>query len=339
LIFVPLVVNKARQWGWVDHPGERKIHKEPIPRVGGIAIWLAFTIGFSIMVAFFQNAPLGGGIAGILLGGGILFITGVLDDRFNLSPYLKLLLQGAAAWTAYRYGVRIEVLDLPESHIVVLADWSLPVTLLWLIGVTNAMNFIDGIDGLAGGVSTISAVTLAVVAVFTHQPIAAVLAALLAGSSLGFLTYNFFPARVFMGDSGSLFCGFALAAIAVVGAMKTPIVVVLTPVLVLTVPLMEIVYSTCRRLLQGKNPMVADSGHIHHRLIQAGLSQVNIVGLLYGVCVVAGLLVTYYVHQLWNYLSLMVGMFCLFMALMLLRFSSNPQEFATLGNSQKSVEA
>ncbi len=327
---MPIVVKYALKCGFVDEPGERKIHQVPIPRFGGIAIWLAFMASFALLVLFFKEYPPESGLTGVLVGGSLMFFLGLLDDRYNLSPYLKLLIQLMAAGIAFYFGVRIEALDLPDSKLLVLHSMSLPVTLIWLVGISNAMNLIDGVDGLAGGVATISGITLAMVAVFTHQPIAAVLAALLAGSCLGFLVYNFFPARIFMGDSGSLFCGFILAGIAVTGVLKTQVAVVLVPMVVLTVPLLDMVYSILRRLFKGKNPFIADAEHIHHKLLKAGFSQVRTVAVLYGVCILVGMLATSYVHNLWTYLSLIIGLCLLALALLMLRFSSNIKELATL---------
>lgn len=319
----------------MDEPGERKIHKNPVPRFGGVGIWLAFMTAFAVLALIFWEYPHGNGLAGVLAGGTLIFLLGVLDDRFNISPYIKLAWQILAAVAAFYLGVEINVLDLPESKLLVLNSMSLPVTVLWLVGISNAMNFIDGVDGLAGGVAVISAITLAVVAVFTNQPIAAVMAAILAGASLGFLVYNFFPARIFMGDSGSLFCGFVLASIAVTGVLKTQVAVMLVPMVILTVPILDVVFSTLRRVFKGKNPFIADAEHIHHRLLHAGFSQVRIVAMLYGACIIAGMVATGYVQYLWAYLALILGLSLLMLALLMLRFSSNAEEFQQLETAEK----
>ncbi len=332
---MPIVSRTARRLGLVDEPGERKIHKNPVPRFGGVAIWLAFMAAFGVLTLMFWDYPHGNGIAGILTGGTMIFLLGVLDDRFNISPYIKLVWQILAALAAFYLGVEITVLDLPESKLLVLNSLSLPVTLLWLVGISNAMNFIDGVDGLAGGVAVISAITLAVVAVFTNQPVAAVMAALLAGASLGFLVYNFYPARIFMGDSGSLFCGFVLASIAVTGVLKTQVAVMLVPMVILTVPIFDVVFSTLRRVFKGKNPFIADAEHIHHRLLHAGFSQVRIVGMLYAACVIAGMVATGYVQYLGVYMALILGLCVLTLALLMLRFSSNAEEFRQLETAER----
>ncbi len=285
------------------------------------------------LIFFYGEFPSSTKTLGILTGGTMMFLLGVADDRYTISPYIKLLGQFIAALTTFYLGVQITALDLPQSQLLLLGAFSMPVTVLWLVGIANAMNFIDGVDGLAGGVALISSVTMAVVALFTHQSGAGVMSAVLCGSLAGFLVYNFFPARIFMGDGGSLFCGFILAAVAVTGVLKTQIAVVLVPVLVLSVPILDIVYSTLRRLLTGRNPFIADAGHIHHRLLNAGMSHVRIAGTLYSVGIVAGMLTTIYLDCLWLYLLLVTGAGLLVLALLTLRFSSNTEEWHQLRDS------
>lgn len=317
---VPVVRRGAVSAGYYDAPGERKIHKYPIPRLGGVAIWLGFMLGLGVIGLLQWNRELGSALPGVLAGGSIIFVLGLLDDLFTLSPYLKLLIQFAAALTAFALGVQINTLDLPGAQLLVLNAFNLPVTVLWLVGLMNAMNFIDGIDGLAAGVTTLSALTLTVVAMFTHQPSSALLAALLAGASLGFLAFNFHPAKIFMGDSGALFCGFVLACIAVTGVLKTKVVVMLLPMFVLSVPILDITYSVFRRLLRGQNPFLPDADHIHHQFLKAGVGQIRTVTYLYGLCVLGGIIAVWYVNSvsyLPIYIASLVGMFLL--ALLLIR--------------------
>jgi UDP-GlcNAc:undecaprenyl-phosphate GlcNAc-1-phosphate transferase len=318
LILVPLVRRKAIAAGLYDAPGERKIHQFPIPRLGGIAIFASFMVGFLVLALTSWTYPHGNSIVGILAGGSIIFLLGLIDDIYNISPYIKLAGQFLAASVAFYLGVQVNILDLPDSKVLVLHALSFPVTVLWLMGISNAMNFIDGVDGLAGGVTTLSAMTLTLVAVFTNQPIAALLAALLTGASLGFLVYNFYPAKIFMGDSGALFSGFALASIAVTGVLKTKVVVMLLPILVFSVPLLDITYAVSRRLLKLKNPFIADGEHLHHKLLRAGLSQVRTVSYFYIICVVAGIIATGYVNYLGYYLVVLFSIFLLAAGLILL---------------------
>jgi len=288
LIVVPTVRNICLKKGIVDIPNERKVHTNPIPRLGGVAIWLCTILTFIILVLVNWDYPHGNGLSGILVGGSIMFLLGFVDDIYDLSPKFKLIVQIGAALVAYLLGVKIEILYNPFGPAIGLGILSLPITLLWLVGVSNAMNFIDGVDGLAGGVSTICAITLSVVAIYTNQPISAVMASILAGSMMGFLVFNFHPARIFMGDSGALFAGFALAGLSVTGVLKSVTVTMLLPLLILAVPIMDIFYSVLRRLIKRENLMKADAEHIHHKLLRAGLSHNRTAATLYLVCAAAG---------------------------------------------------
>ena len=307
LVLVPFVQRKALQAQLVDLPDDhRKLHAAAVPRLGGVAIFLAFLCALGLMQLHGENPLPAEGITGMLAGGSIIFVLGLLDDLFNLSAGVKLLGQCIAAIVAFSLGVSVNVLDLPFSQLLPLGLFSFPVTLLWLVGLPNAMNFIDGVDGLASGVSIIASLTLMMIASFTHQPEAALLAALLAGSTLGFWVFNANPARLFMGDSGALFLGFVLASISVLGALKTTAVVMLTPVVILSVPLLDITYATSRRLLKGQNPMKADAEHLHHRFIRAGWSPWRTSGFFYALCLLSGCIVAYYVYSLLPYALLML---------------------------------
>jgi UDP-GlcNAc:undecaprenyl-phosphate GlcNAc-1-phosphate transferase len=331
LVLVPLIRRWAINTGRFDEPGERKIHQTPIPRLGGVAMGMGFFGAFALLVLFSWHYPHGNGLLGLLVGGGLFFLLGLLDDLYNLSPYVKLVGQLVAASAAFYCGLQINTLDLPGSKLLVLHGLSYPVTILWLMGLANALNFIDGIDGLAGGVTAISAITLAVIATFTYQPVAALVAALLAGVSLGFLVFNLHPARIFMGDAGALFCGFMLAGVSVTGVLKTKMVVMLLPLLVLMVPILDIVYATFRRLAQGKNPFIADAEHLHHKFLQAGMSQTSVVSGFYLACIVAGMFATGYVNYLGYYLALLVGVVLLMTLLLKIarRGSDTPPVGAT----------
>ena len=292
LVIVPIVKSFCHKKGLVDLPNERKVHKKPIPRLGGVAIWLGTIMTFVILVLANSNYPYGNGLSGILLGGSIMFLLGLIDDLYDLKPEFKLVIQVGAALIAFLLGVKIEVIFNPFGEAFYLGIFSLPLTLIWLVGLSNAMNFIDGIDGLAGGVSTICAVTLCIVAIYTNQPISALIAAILAGSMMGFLVFNFHPARIFMGDSGALFAGFLLAGLSVTGVLKSVTATILLPILILVVPILDMSYSVYRRLSLKTGLLKADADHIHHKLLRAGLSQNRTVAILYLVCAGAGAIAT-----------------------------------------------
>jgi UDP-GlcNAc:undecaprenyl-phosphate GlcNAc-1-phosphate transferase len=281
----PVVKTVGLKSGYVDIPKDsRKIHQRPMVRVGGISIF------FSTFIALVAVWWLGGfavaglspdkeaEIWGVILGGFAFFLIGLADDLYNLSPFSRLLMQTAVATVAWGVGVRIEFLSVPFSDLVQIGWLSLPITVIWLVGMANAINWIDGLDGLAAGVCGISAVVLLVVTLVMHQPAAALIAAALAGGSLGFLRYNFNPAEIFMGDGGAYFMGFTLAGVAVVGLVKitavttVAVTAVILPYLILAVPILDMSTVIISRISQGKSPFQADKRHLHHRLLEAGIS-------------------------------------------------------------------
>ncbi|EKE03164.1 MAG: hypothetical protein ACD_20C00238G0004 [uncultured bacterium] len=326
IAIVPLVRYYSIKKGFVDIPNDRKIHKYPIPRLGGVAIWLCTLLTFAILVLLSWDYPHGNGLSGILVGGSIIFLLGLVDDIYNLSPKFKLFIQVGAALVAFLLGVKIEFLSNPFGTPIILGMLSLPITLLWIVGISNAMNFIDGVDGLAGGVSVISAVTLGVVAIYTHQPISALVAAILAGSMMGFLLFNFHPAKIFMGDSGALFAGFTLAALSVTGVLKTVAVTMLLPIMILAVPILDISYSILRRLSKRSNLFIADADHIHHKLLRAGFSHNRTVMIFYLLCIAAGSIAIIFVGAYKLYFILVIAVLTIMLILSRLSKSSRLNE-------------
>lgn len=286
LTSTPLVQQLGLKFGYVDLPGKRKVHQSPIVRVGGIAI-CAGTLSaflFTSWLGGFGNLPLAEALEvwGLLVGSLGFFLIGLADDIFNLPPLTRLLLQGIVASLAWSMGVRIEHLPIPFEAEAVLKILSLPITIVWLVGVTNAINWMDGLDGLATGVSALAASVLFVVC-WQHHPTAALIALALAGATLGFLHYNANPAKIFMGDGGAYFIGFTLAGVGVIGLMKDATsTAVLLPYLILAVPIADMVIVILARLREGKSPFFADQRHLHHRLLKAGLSPQSTVWAIYG---------------------------------------------------------
>lgn len=286
----PLVKRFAEKIGAMDVPGDaRRVHDHPIPRMGGLAIFL----GFVISVILFANITKQ--VQGILIGCVIIIATGAVDDIVSLNAWVKLILQLAAAIIAVAHGVVIEVVMNPnvfsETQHLVLGVLAIPVTVLWIAGITNSVNLIDGLDGLACGVSVISSLTMLVTALLVSESNVAVILAALAGASIGFIPYNINPAKIFMGDTGALLLGYVLATMSVVGLFKFyAIVTFAVPLLALAVPLLDTVFAFCRRILRGQSPMHPDRGHFHHRLIDMGLSQKQAVAVLYSVSAVLGLI-------------------------------------------------
>jgi UDP-GlcNAc:undecaprenyl-phosphate GlcNAc-1-phosphate transferase len=290
----PVVKTIGLKGGHVDRPNERKVHEQPMVRLGGVSIFIG-TISALIIVYFlggFNNLPLQeqGSLWGVLLGGIGFFLIGLADDLFNLSPILRLLMQIAVSALVWLMGVRIEFLSVPFDDGLVYMGWlSLPITVLWLTGMPNAINWIDGLDGLAAGVSGIAAVVMLIVTLFMDQPAAALIAAALAGGALGFLRYNFNPAQIFMGDGGAYFMGFTLAGVGIIGLVKsTAVTAVLLPYLILAVPILDMSAVIISRLSHGKSPFLADKRHLHHRLLEAGIPQRLTVLFIYALTLWVG---------------------------------------------------
>lgn len=299
IFIVPLVIYFSEKKGLVDKPNERKIHSTPIPRLGGVAIWLSTMLTFVFLI-FLSYYPYGSLLSGILLGSSLMFLLGLIDDIYVLDAKFKLFIQISITTIVFALGIRIDSLYNPfGSPIHLNMAVSYIITLLWIVGISNAVNFIDGIDGLAGSVITISSVTLGLIAVAMVPPstISALIAFILAGSMLAFLTYNFNPAKIFMGDSGALFAGFLLATLSITGVMKTAALAMLVPLFVLSVPILDITFSSLRRICKGTSPFVADAEHIHHKLLKAGFSQNKTVFILATFAVASGAMATFLVSS------------------------------------------
>ena len=286
---VPVVKTFATKVGAIDIPdGKRRVHDHPIPRMGGLAIFL----GFLLSVVLF--ADITRQVRGILIGAVLIVACGAIDDVVNLRAWIKLMVQVAAAVIAVAHGVVIEFFSNPnifsDNELLVLGWLSIPVTVLWIVGITNSVNLIDGLDGLAVGVSTIASVTMFVVALLVSEGNVALLLAALMGACLGFMPYNLNPAKIFMGDTGALLLGYVLSTVSVVGMFKTyALVTFVVPILALFLPLFDTTCSFFRRILRGQSPMHPDRGHLHHRLIDMGLSQKQAVAILYSVSAILGL--------------------------------------------------
>lgn len=290
LLTTPLVRKLAFKVGAVDQPNHRKVHARVMPRMGGVAIYLAFA---ALALLTQGERP---EVWGLILSGGIIVATGCLDDIMEISPKVKLLGQILAALVLMAFGVKVSVITNPIDGGVIFLDWwAYPITLLWLVGVSNAVNLIDGLDGLAAGTSAIGAVTLGIVA-WQQDPAVAILAWLLAAAILGFMKYNFHPASIFMGDAGSLFLGFALAALSIMGVAKGAFVMsVFVPILLVGVPVLDTTFAIVRRMANGKPIFQADKAHLHHRLMALGLSHkqaVLAIYLIHGLFSLAGIVVS-----------------------------------------------
>ena len=285
----PLVKNLAYKVGAVDVPKDnRRMHKTPIPRLGGLAIFLAFL--FSV----FLFADIDRQMQGILLGSVMIVVLGVMDDIMTLRALPKFLVQIAAAGVVVYHGCSIQFISNPnvfsQASYLNLGWLSTPVTIIWIVAITNAVNFIDGLDGLAVGVSAISTASLLVIALLVAEMNVSLILAALLGACLGFIPYNKNPAKIFMGDTGATFLGFILAVLSIQGLFKLyAIISFAVPFLILGIPIFDICFAFLRRIAKGQNPMVADRGHVHHRLIDMGFNQKQAVAISYMLTAILGL--------------------------------------------------
>lgn len=287
----PLVRKLAFRCGAAHAPRSRDVHREPIPRWGGLAIFVAFAVTLvigALLIHFVFDRPVAmrsvqAGI-GVFLAGLILSIVGAIDDRWELSALKQILVQLFCALLVMQFGVQINFISNPFGGGMIPLGWlTYPITVLWLVGVANAVNWIDGIDGLAAGVTGIAAFTMALMAAWSKQPALTVLAAALFGSLLGFLPYNFNPARIFMGG-GAQVVGFILASISAVGAFKAPVAAaVAVPILCLALPIFDTAAVILKRWRSGRPIYQADQSHLHHQLLARGYSQRKTVLILYGI--------------------------------------------------------
>ncbi len=283
----PLVKLLAEKVGAVDVPkDDRRMHKKPIPRMGGLAIFL----GFLFAVILFVDISVQ--LRGMLIGAIVIVILGIVDDIIPLPALLKFVVQIVAAYIVVAHGTVINTFTNPNifsaDPYIDLGVLSIPITIIWIVAITNAVNLIDGLDGLAVGVSSIASFSLLLIAIFLPEYNIAILMAALAGACIGFMPYNLNPAKIFMGDTGSTFLGFVLACVSIQGLFKFyALVSFAVPFLILGLPLFDTLFAIIRRLLKGQNPMKADRGHVHHRLIDMGFNQKQTVTILY---VMSGLL-------------------------------------------------
>jgi len=287
-LLIPLAQRAGARLGFIDHPRQGEIQKIPVVRTGGYAIFAAFTFAIALSLPLVPRFP---GeyprLLGLLLGAAIIMPVAFVDDLKRLGPMPQLAAQVLVALVAISFGIAIDSVASPFGGIIPLPLWiTVPFTLLWFVGMINTLNFIDTMDGLAGGITVIAALVLFARALYLGQYSIAVLSISLAGACLGFLPYNLHPARVFMGTSGSMFLGYALAVLAVIGGAK-----IATTLVVLSIPILDTALVIARRVLAGRSPFKGgDSAHLPHRMLAVGLPQQVIVFLLYALSLILGYL-------------------------------------------------
>ncbi len=279
----PAVSVLAYRIGAIDVPRDnRRMHKHPIPRIGGLAIFAGFVISTLVFCDLSRE------LVAIYLGGLVIVTVGVIDDTYSINAWIKLLAQIGVAFIAVSQGIVVEFINFFGTYIS-FGAFSVPITIIWIVGLTNAINLIDGLDGLACGVSAICSTSLLLVMLLKGEFFVALLTAVVVGACIGFLPFNSNPAKIFMGDTGSLFLGYTMAVISVSGVFKLHTVVsFMIPLSIFGLPICDTALAFTRRILHGKSPFTADRGHLHHKLIDMGFNQKQSVRILYAVCGILG---------------------------------------------------
>src|SRR6185437_5895471 len=314
VLLTPAVGGMARMLGVVDRPGARRVNRASVPRLGGLALF------FGIVVPALAFLPLDHETKGLLLGMAVATTVGAIDDFRGLVWWEKLGGQIAAAAIPTGFGIWVHRFTFPILGVHALPEWvGIPLTVAWIVAIMNMVNFLDGLDGLAAGVCAISGGTFCVIALSLGRPDTAILAAIVLGACVGFLRHNFYPARIFMGDSGALLLGFVLATIAIQGLLKTAATVALFfPLLVLAVPIVDTTFVVARRLKHGEPVFEADQAHLHHRFLRRGFSEARAAVTIWGWCLAlaAAALATRFVpfrahgvwHPWWTLLAASIGL-------------------------------
>ena len=300
IILTPLVKRFAFRIGAVDAPNYRKVHARIMPRLGGLAIYGAFIIGFLFLklITGFESDY----AYTILIAATIIVITGIVDDMREISAKAKMLGQLVAACiVVFIADIQIDFINLPFDGVLNFGWLAYPLTIVWIVGVTNAVNLIDGLDGLAAGVSTIALATLAVMAMLMGNGIVIAMAAILAAATIGFLIFNFHPAKIFMGDTGALFLGFMISVLALLGFKNVAVISFIIPIIILGVPISDTFFAIVRRLRQKKKWSDPDKSHLHHRLLDLGFTHRQTVLIIYGVASMFGVVaVVFSMAKVWG---------------------------------------
>lgn len=292
LIFIPVVLRISHKFKWYDLPDKRKIHKSLVPRIGGVGIFFSFLVGLlltppilSLIVGqelpnFFSTAYIP-----FFTGCILVHLVGLIDDFYNLKATIKFIVHIVAASIVAIGGFTIKTISIPYLGTISLGIFGYPITIFWVVGIINAINLVDGMDGLSGGISAFAALSMGIISLIQGQILSAMVAFSLFGSIIGFLKYNFPPAKIFMGDSGSYFLGFCLAVIPLMGISKTAsLATLLFPITILLVPIIDTLGAIIRRIANKRSIGSPDQEHIHHKLLGLGLSERKILLLIYIIC-------------------------------------------------------
>lgn len=300
-ILTPIFIKLSYQKSFgLSYPDERKVHSQPVPQIGGIAIYTSFILtlliasSFNFIVGAYPEPSNNKVYGGIICAATFIFILGLIDDLYNLPAKLKLLGQIIAALILLSFGIKILFITNPAGGMVYLGKLGIILTIIWIVGITNAINLIDGLDGLAAGISLIASLiffSLAYLDQRISQDLILTLSIIVAGTTLGFLRYNFYPAKIFMGDGGAYFLGLILSVITIIGAFKSVATLALfVPILVLGIPILDTLFSIGRRIKAKEPAFKPDRKHLHHKLLELGLSHRQTVLFIYLLSLILGLI-------------------------------------------------
>jgi UDP-GlcNAc:undecaprenyl-phosphate/decaprenyl-phosphate GlcNAc-1-phosphate transferase len=307
MISTPFIIQFAKKFGFIDKPNVRKVHTHVMPRLGGLAIFLGVISGYLVTKMYEEN------ITEISFSSLLIITLGILDDKYGLTPGIKLVSQIVAALIIVSSGLTIEFIQIPFMERVFLHEWSYLVTILWIVGITNTINLIDGLDGLAAGITIIVLLTFALLAFTNGNMLIFTLCLILLGSTTSFLLYNFHPAKIFMGDTGALFLGFAISVISLLGLYKSvTFFSFVVPIIILGVPIFDTIFTIIRRIKNNHPIMAPDKEHLHHRLMAIGFSHRQTVIIMYFISIIFSLTAIVFST------TILFGTILLFIVLMLL---------------------
>lgn len=274
LILMPIFIWGSRKFGFVDYPNNRKVHLKPIPYLGGVAILISFAIGVLI------SRPIEAEYEAIILGGIVIVIVGIIDDKYDLKPGLKLIGQIAASLVPVSYGILIDRIT-PFGVEIEFGVLAIPITILWVVGIINAINLVDGLDGLATGVSIIALSSIGFITILQGNIFVMMICVILIGACLGFLVYNFHPAKIFLGDNGAMLLGFIISVVSLMGFKNITLISLFFPIIILAVPFIDMFFAALRRYRSNVSLVKADRSHLHHRLQNMGYTHAESVVLIY----------------------------------------------------------
>lgn len=295
LIITPIVIAVSKKLDIVDRPNFRKIHTKPISLLGGSVILISFFIGIWL------GHPIENEIKPLLLGALVIYLIGLIDDIYDLKPILKLLGQILAALVVVYYGVTIDFISLPIGPTIYFGWLSVPITIFWIVAITNAINLIDGLDGLATGISSIAFITIGFIAILQGNIFIMMICSVMIGSLLGFLFFNFHPAKIFLGDSGALLLGFIIGFLSLLGFKNITFISLFFPIVILAVPFIDTLFAMIRRVKKGQHIMQADKSHLHHKLLELGYTHRQTVVLIYAIAIMFSVVsIILYLSQPWG---------------------------------------